>query len=262
MDQLTCVKSVFCSDPSYDPRSGLVDDDMHVIPFEELGPIVVVSPHPDDESLGCGGLIARCASLAVPVTVLAMTDGEASHPGDRAWRVELASIRKREQRNALKVLGLVRPDIVSLGLPDGGLHAIEGQMRERIVALIQDVVQSRMIRSVFVPAVDDRHDDHRETAMLIAEVVRRCPVEHVFSYQIWPPEKRSARVQANETRYHHDISDLQPLKQRAIHEHQSQFAAPDLAHAEGFQIPPDLLEAKLKNKETYALVSDVSAWSA
>src|SRR5690554_4503385 len=74
-----------------------------------LAPILVASPHPDDETLGCGGLIARCAQLNIPVTVLAMTNGEASHPGDANWQQKLALIRHQEQQNALRSLGLASP---------------------------------------------------------------------------------------------------------------------------------------------------------
>lgn len=260
MNQIACVDSASCSNPSQ-TRPVLVDDALNAIAVQDLGPVLVASPHPDDETLGCGGLIARCAELSIPVTVLAMTSGDASHPGDRAWRRELAAIRKREQRNALKALGLERPDILSLELPDGHLHSIEGQMRDGIVALIRDALQSRAVRSVFVPAIDDRHNDHQATARLMAEVLRQCPVDYVFSYQIWPPEQRPAHVEANEEAFRHDVTDLLDLKQNAVHEHQSQLGGLETAQRDGFRMPAVLLENKLKNQEIYALVRDLPAWS-
>ncbi|BES70564.1 PIG-L family deacetylase [Marinobacter nanhaiticus D15-8W] len=260
MNQIACVDSASCSNFSQ-TRPVLVDDALNAIAIEDLGPVLVASPHPDDESLGCGGLIARCADLSIPVTVLAMTSGDASHPGNRVWRRELATIRKREQRNALKTLGLERPDVLALELPDGHLDKITGQMRDRIVELIRDTLQSRAVRSVFVPAVDDCHNDHRETARLMAEVLGQCPVEYVFSYQIWPPEQRPTHVEANEQPYRHDIRDLLSLKRNAVHEHQSQLGGLKTAQREGFQMPAVLLEEKLKNQEIYALVRDLPAWS-
>ncbi len=168
------------------------------IPVTELSPILIASPHPDDETLGCGGLIARCARLACPVTVLALTNGEASHPADTTWREQLGETRKREQRNALKALGLTDPDIIPLALPDGGLDQLDEKQYERLHDLILGVIQSRGIRTLFVPAVDDCHADHRLTARLLAKVASCHPVEHFFSYQIWPPEVRPASVeQAN-----------------------------------------------------------------
>ena len=60
---------------------------------------VVVAPHPDDETLLSGGLIAHQARAGVPVIVLAVTDGEAAYPGDPDG---LARQRRREQRQALR----------------------------------------------------------------------------------------------------------------------------------------------------------------
>lgn len=238
-----------------------IHDNHGSIPVTELGPILIASPHPDDETLGCGGLIAHCAMLASPVTVLAMTNGEASHPGDAMWREKLGNIRRQEQRNALKALGLIVPDIIPLGLPDGGLEHLDQVQHERLHKLVLYVIQSRGIRTLFVPAVDDCHADHRVTARLMANVALSHPVGHFFSYQIWPPELRASQVSANEREYAHDISDLVGLKRSAIYQHRSQLSAVDPAHTEGFRMPEALLEAKLKNAECFALVRDIARWS-
>lgn len=246
--------------PSYDlkPADCLFHHD--VIPISALGPVLIASPHPDDETLGCGGLIARCAGIACPVSVLLMTNGEGSHPGDTAWQEKLGNIRKREQHRALKALGLKKPDIIPLALSDGGLEQLSDEMYERVVAVIQDVIQSRRIRTVFVPAIDDRHADHQQTARFLAEAVSKLPVAHFFSYQIWPPEQRPTQVTANEVEYRLNISDIVGVKRRAIRKHQSQLAPIDSAHTEGFRMPQELMEEKLKAHESYALVRDVPAW--
>lgn len=235
--------------------------DQGAIPVAALSPILIASPHPDDETLGCGGLIACCARLACSVTVLAMTNGEASHPGDSTWQERLGKIRKQEQQNALKTLGLTDPHVISLALPDGGLDHLDFEQYERLHDLILGVIQSRSIRAVFVPAVDDCHADHRVTAKLLAKVALSHPVKHFFSYQIWPPEVRLPRVSANEREYVHDISDLLGVKRDAIHRHRSQLSVIDPDHTEGFRMPSALLEAKLENTESFALVRDIAAWS-
>lgn len=231
------------------------------IPITSLGPILIASPHPDDETLGCGGVIAHGARLACPVTVLAMTNGEASHPGDRAWQEKLAETRKNEQRNALKALGLADPDVIPLGLPDGGMDHLGGEEYERLGEQILGVLQSRDIRTLFVPAIDDCHCDHRMTAKLLADVTMRHPVDHFFSYQIWPPDVRASWVVANEYKYLHDIGDVLDLKRAAVYQHRSQLSAMEPGHTEGFQIPQALLEAKLKNRESFARVRDTAEWS-
>src|ERR1700746_771451 len=68
---------------------------------------LVLAPHPDDESLGCGGLIAACCAAGRPPGVAILTDGCASHPGSCAYPPQrLAAIRKQEVTSAVGHLGL------------------------------------------------------------------------------------------------------------------------------------------------------------
>ena len=80
--------------------------------------LVVVAPHPDDEILGVGATAARFAAAGVKVTVLAVTDGDASHPDSPTMDPRrLSALRVEESRRACAVMGLGEP--VRLGLPDG-----------------------------------------------------------------------------------------------------------------------------------------------
>lgn len=227
----------------------------------ELGAILVVAPHPDDETLGCGGLIALCARAQHPVSVLAMTNGEASHPGDQIWQHKLGQIRQQEQRNALKTLGVPNPDVISLALPDGGLDRLSGDKSREISALIEAKMKPRNIKTLFLPAIDDCHNDHQETARLLAKIATNYPVKFVFSYQIWPPATRSAPVSSNEVAYKLDIAQVLTLKKQAIEEFRSQLGDIEPARTEGFRIPQVLLEKKLEAHESYALIRNVFAWS-
>ncbi|PFG09651.1 MULTISPECIES: PIG-L deacetylase family protein [unclassified Marinobacter] len=233
----------------------------HAIPVSGMGAILVVSPHPDDETLGCGGLIALCARAQHPVSVLAMTNGEASHPGDQIWQHKLGQIRQQEQLNALKTLGVPNPDVISLALPDGGLDRLRGDKTNAISALIEESMKSRNIKTLFLPAIDDCHNDHQETARLLARIATNYPAKFIFSYQIWPPVTRSAQVSSNEAAYALDIAQVLTLKKQAIEEFRSQLGDIEPAHTEGFRIPQVLLEKKLEAHESYALIQNVFAWS-
>ena len=79
---------------------------------------LVVAPHPDDEILGVGGLIA----LLGAAEIVAVTDGEASHPDSTVHTPgELAVIRREETRRALEQLGVPAARVHRLGHPDGGI---------------------------------------------------------------------------------------------------------------------------------------------
>ena len=69
--------------------------------------LVVVAPHPDDEILACGGLLASLRGREADLLLISVTDGEASHPGSQHWtEYRLRRQRPQESRNALHKLGL------------------------------------------------------------------------------------------------------------------------------------------------------------
>jgi len=83
------------------------------------GGLVVIAPHPDDESLACGGLIARACSEGRPVRVVVVSDGTGSHPRSRVYpRMRLRTLREEEARRAVCALGLAPRHLTFLRLPD------------------------------------------------------------------------------------------------------------------------------------------------
>lgn len=104
---------------------------------------VVVAPHPDDEVLAAGGLIRQLVRRGRPVCVVAVTDGEGSHPGSPRWPAPLlARTRTQEQSLALGHLGAGAVAVHRLGLPDGGLQARRGGLTQALQSLLKpsDVV--------------------------------------------------------------------------------------------------------------------------
>src|SRR5271165_3026576 len=84
------------------------------------GGLVVVAPHPDDESLACGGLIAEACAEGRPARVVVVSDGAGSHPASKAYpKMRLRDLREAEARRAIAELGLDPDrDIEFLSLPD------------------------------------------------------------------------------------------------------------------------------------------------
>lgn len=82
--------------------------------------LVVVAPHPDDETLGAGGIISLLHRRGWEITVLALTDGEAAYDGP----ADLAEVRHAEQVEALGCLAPGSGSIRRLRLPDGGLSEV------------------------------------------------------------------------------------------------------------------------------------------
>ena len=120
---------------------------------------VVVAPHPDDEVLAVGGLMAQLADLGRRVAVVAVTDGEASHPGSTTWPpTQLAHQRIGETEAALAVLG-VEALTVRLGLPDGGIAL----RSDALIDLLQHLLMPGDV--LFTTWRWDGHPDHEATAL-------------------------------------------------------------------------------------------------
>jgi LmbE family N-acetylglucosaminyl deacetylase len=131
--------------------------------------LVVVTPHPDDEVLGAGGLIQKALDEGVLVEVVAVTDGESSHPhSDVAAALDLSAIRARETETALRRLGWERPVVTRLGLPDG--HVEENRL-QLDMALSEILLPDDLC---VAPWRFDGHPDHDacgESAMIAARSV-------------------------------------------------------------------------------------------
>ncbi|MEJ8822745.1 PIG-L family deacetylase [Variovorax humicola] len=127
---------------------------------------VVVAPHPDDEVLSVGGLLAQLAESDREVCVIAVTDGTASHPGSSRWTpADLGHARALESRRALALLGLLQPPL-RLGLPDGRLSEMRSVLEDKFLNLLRpgDVV--------FTTWRLDGHPDHEATGHASAHAAR------------------------------------------------------------------------------------------
>lgn len=139
--------------------------------------VLLLSPHPDDETLACGGLLRAATRAGVGIHLLAVTDGEACYPGDARWTpARLREERPREVERALATLD-VRADIERLGLPDGEVaahaRALGDALRERV----------RPGDLVLAPWEHDGHPDH--DAVGRAALATPCPGARLLRYPVW-----------------------------------------------------------------------------
>ena len=140
--------------------------------------VLVLSAHPDDETLGVGGLLADLADAGAAVSVLVATDGERSHPlrGTRA-RAALAARRRREVQRAVRVLAPAART-THLGLPDGEL----AQHEEALVEAVRRHTDPDTL--VVAPWLADGHTDHDALGGAAADAVSHSGADLVH-YPIW-----------------------------------------------------------------------------
>lgn len=135
---------------------------------------MVVSPHPDDEVLGAGGLIHSWCTAGRPVTVVSVTDGEAASP--RARGLDL--VRRGELIGALRTLCPTHVSVLRIGLPDGRVAAHANRLRNALLALLESDV------TLVAPYERDGHPDH-DAAGAVCCGLARTHGARVARYPIW-----------------------------------------------------------------------------
>jgi LmbE family N-acetylglucosaminyl deacetylase len=142
---------------------------------------MVFAPHPDDETLGCGGTIILKREVGAAVDVVFMTDGAGSHP-ELISREELARQRHAEAMAATSRLGVDAQHVTWVGFPDGGL----ANNHEQAVARVTDLLRQKRPAQVFVPYGKHEHPDHIETHAVVREaLVALGSPTLVCQYPIW-----------------------------------------------------------------------------
>lgn len=162
-------------------ESGLRRRARDLPPTDLQGAIVVLAPHPDDETLGCGGVIQRVASSAKSVHVVLMTDGAAAR-ASASSAVDLAALRRGELLAAGQRLGLREEQYQFLHLPDGALSSHLDEATARMV----EVLASLRPDVILAPYRFDWHPDHQATARALAGALEAYPNELVvYEYTVW-----------------------------------------------------------------------------
>ncbi|EAU42145.1 hypothetical protein FP2506_16969 [Fulvimarina pelagi HTCC2506] len=216
------------------------------------GGLVVLAPHPDDETFGTAALLGEVAQSGRPLGIVALTDGNASHPHSKAVPpAALAKNRRLEQEAAIAAFGIMAPRWLRLGLPDGGAGRDRrfGNAPEQIARLCEEIGAETLA----APHPDDPHPDHHAAAAL-AEAVRALrPQLRLLFYPIW-----SLRLSGDDS---YRGADLLPfrivvdrnIKARAIDCHASQLGKIIEDDPDGFTLPDWFLEAQAAPYEIYAL---------
>lgn len=143
--------------------------------------VIVVGAHPDDETLGAGGLVHAAAAAGRRVEVVTATAGEASHPHSPTHAPErLAAVRRDELRRAT---GLLAPDarVTCLDLPDGGVGAHE---EELVAALVATIGTDGAHVLLCAPWRGDGHPDHEAVGRAAATAAHRTDAE-LWEYPVW-----------------------------------------------------------------------------
>ena len=216
--------------------------------LRQFGRTVVVAPHPDDEALGVGGVIAHLADLGLPVGVVFLTDGEGSHPGSPSHPPDVLADRRRgEARTACRELGVKEEAIAFLALPDGGVPRAGADgfaaAADRLRSALGEVA-GEPPHTVLTPWRREPHGDHRAAFDLAAAAAGGARVVE-YPVHLWQvrapadvPRFGGDEPEVNAVRV--NVSAVRDRKRAAIGAHASQIdpaVIPD--SPTGFTLPAE-----------------------
>jgi len=209
---------------------------------------LILAPHPDDESLGCGGLIAAACAAGLAPVVAILTDGAASHPGSRSHPPRrLAAVRAVEVLAALAILGLPADRLFLLRQPDTRLRVDAG-----VIDRLLGIAAREGCGVVIGPWAGDPHCDH-EAAAEIAEAVAAQGGMRLLSYPVWGwlRDGDEKLAEARRAGWRLDISAWRKVKARAIAAHVSQYGGLITDSPGGFKLPERLLAVFARPYEVF-----------
>ena len=233
-------------------------------PLLRTGRALILAPHADDETLGCGGLIATLCALRRPPYVLVVTDGTGSHPNSRTHPAErLRAVREAEALAAAAHLGLDVADVGFLRLRDTAAPR-DGAAFEAAVARIAALAGEQGCDTLLAPWLLDPHCDH-EAVQLMARRVAAASGLRLLSYPVWgwliaPDVELAPTLPVHGFRI--DIAAHLRRKAEAIRLHASQYGDLIQDDPEGFRLPQSLLSVFEEPFETFLETNDAMAGTA
>ncbi|MCI0334733.1 MAG: PIG-L family deacetylase [Planctomycetes bacterium] len=180
--------------------------------------VLVISPHPDDESIGCGGTVRKHVLDGDSVRVAILTSGEKGGHGN-AGESETAARREVEARVAAEILGVEHVEFYRQ--KDGGLRA-----NKRLIEIIAEQINTWKPHIIYVPHPAEQHPDHRAALRLLQRalgVAKHSPPPRVLAYEIWTPLQRLDEIV--------DITPYLDTKLQAIAAYNSQCSVMDFVAA-------------------------------
>lgn len=175
--------------------------------------ILVLAPHPDDESLSCGGTIAHYVRNGAVVSLLVFSDGAAIEEPD-GQQADVVAAREREMATATTILGLQQ--VQTVGLPDGHLTSHTVQVHEAI----QQQLVTFQPDLVLAPSPMDGHADHATVGRMALHLFRHTPGWALAFYEGLTPVRFNTLV---------EITEVAAIKEKAIRCYQrSLFQQPEL----------------------------------
>jgi LmbE family N-acetylglucosaminyl deacetylase len=219
---------------------------MKSVAVREFGSSLIVAPHPDDETLGCGGTIALLRQNGISVHFLFVSDGTMSHPNSLEYPApRLMKVREEEAKQAVLTLGGDVKNIEFLRLKDTQVPNEEDDLFMETVQKIVKWMDKIKPETVFVPWEKDPHRDHQATWRIMSEAMKHVQAKPRFlEYPIWLWElgkPEDLELIDRMEKFTIDIAETLDIKKRALAAHVSQVTPMIKDDPEGFMLTPEVI---------------------
>lgn len=215
------------------------------------GCLLVIAPHPDDESFGCGALISQYVAAKQGVHILIVTDGSASSSQETIAHETLASLRHQEVLDAAQVLGCAPNSVIFLNYKDANVARSENKLSHDLKTHIEKIAPT-LIAS---PFVIDGNADHVAVAHAMQRIEVTAPL---LFYPMWFWPKQAFLMLFSAQNYHAFRLDARPyleIKEKAIRSHRSQFENITGAQEWGY-LDSHIINMQLRPYELYFTLSN------
>ena len=215
---------------------------------------LLVAPHQDDGTLGCGGLIFQKRLAGNPVHVLYLTDGAASHPGHPTLNpTDLSALRKKEARLAKSRLYLDSACLHFLDLPDGRLPHLDDSSRAEALKKLSTLLTLINPRTIMLPWRQDGSSEHEAGFNLVTDAMTEIGLRpRILEYPVWATYRPIFLVRPTFSAlrvYRFSFFGYGPQKRHALAAYASQFqpVPPWTVPV----LPPDFAESFKREQEFY-----------
>lgn len=208
-----------------------------------FGTTLIIAPHADDESLGCGGVIALLRKYGQTVYILLLSDGTLSHPNSQEYPAEkLRDLRENELIDAASTLGVAEEHIIFCRYPDRNVPSADDERFDSAVKDISKMMNVIQPQSIFVPWRRDPHPDHQAAFQLLKATETQNA--KIYEYPIWLKELGESGDEPTSEEsmpFRLNISSVLIQKQEAISKHRSQITDLIADDPNGFRLSQEML---------------------
>lgn len=218
-----------------------------------FGTAVIFAPHADDESLGCGGLIALLRKYQMPVFIVLLSDGTLSHPNSKKYPADdLRDLREQELLDAAQILGVEKENVIFCRFKDRSVPSLGSEFFEKAVQNISKMLGVIQPESIFVPWRRDPHPDHKAAYQLVDAAEKNHA--KVYEYPIWLTElgtEEDSPADDEVAPFRLNIETVLDRKIAAISQHRSQITDMIDDDPKGFRLSEEMINQFKVPYETF-----------